>query len=942
MTSGAGDQHLVEESHRLQLIKVEMNSFNNSSGTSVVNPECLFCVCITNEDTASPVNVEPLRIELPVLEDQFHKDPPLENPMADNQTMAKLFQAPTEGYEDAIVILEIAANNFELKHIFPPSKTTNLRNEITRFQQRFEESFYEAWDRFNDLLRACPHHGFFELHPLDTLYNALNINDQDSLNSDVGGNFLDKMPRECLKIIESKSKVRQLRAKAVVAKKNQSSALVSSPTPAPVKVVEPNCVTCGANYNQGNIGFRPQMVANQIRPPVSAPVPNLKSSITYPSRRDNERRRDQANEKIKKFYEIFKDMSFEISFTDALILMPKFSTTLKALIGNKQKLRMDECLALADLGASINLTPLSVWEALSLLELTLTCMTLKLADSSVSKPIGIAKDVSFKTGRALIDVHKGKLTLRIKNEAITYNLDQTMRYSANYNQMTPNKIDVIEMACEEYSQEVLDFFNVTTSGNPTPYDDPIVSTTSPTLTPFGDKGDILLLEAILNSEPLPPLPNHEQYLPSFKKELKVREAKTIKSFVDEPPEVELKDLPRHLEYAFLEGDNKLPDYKPAVQHQRRVNPKIYDVIKKEVEKLLDAGLIYPISDSPWVSPEKTTFTCPYGTFAYRRMPFGLCNAPGMFQRCMLAIFHNMVKKTMEVFMEDFSVFGNFFENCLSRLDKMLQRCEDTNLFLNWEKSHFMVKEGIVLGHKISKNGIEVDRAKVDVISKLPHLTTVKAKALPTYDARVVCKFLKSLFARFGAHRAIISDHGTYFCNDQFAKVMHKYEVTHRLSTAYHPQTSGQVEVSNRGFKRILKRTIGENRASWSDKLDDALWAFRTAYKTPIGCTPYKLVYGKACHLSIELEHKAYWALKQANFNLAVAGDHRKVQLNELNEICDHAYDNSLIYKEKRRESMTLKSKTAFSTLDYPDCEVSRALSFSFTRASHPQLHFGNP
>nr|GFA25925.1 reverse transcriptase domain-containing protein [Tanacetum cinerariifolium] len=148
---------------------------------------------------------------------------------------------------------------------------------------------------------------------------------------------------------------------------------------------------------------------------------------------------------------------------------------------------------------------------------------------------------------------------------------------------------------------------------------------------------------------------------------------------------------------------------------------------------------------------------------------------------------------------------------------------------------------------------------------------VEAKVLPTNDARVVCKFLKSLFARFGAPRAIISDRGTHFCNDQFEKVMRKYRVTHRLSTAYHPQTSGQVEVTNRGLKRILERTIGQNRASWSDKLNDALWAFRTAYKTPIGCTPYKLVYGKACHLPIELEYKAYWALKQTNFDLSVAG-----------------------------------------------------------------------
>ncbi|GJV80458.1 reverse transcriptase domain-containing protein [Tanacetum coccineum] len=178
---------------------------------------------------------------------------------------------------------------------------------------------------------------------------------------------------------------------------------------------------------------------------------------------------------------------------------------------------------------------------------------------------------------------------------------------------------------------------------------------------------------------------------------------------------------------------------------------------------------------------------------------------------------------------------------------------------------------------------------------------VEAKALPTNDARVVVKFLKSLFARFGTPRAIISDRGTHFCNDQFAKVMLKYGVTHRLSTAYHPQTSGQVEVSNRGLKRILERTIGENRASWSDKLDDALWAFRTAFKTPIGCTPYKLVYGKACHLPIELEHKAYWALKHCNFDLKTAGDHRKVQMNELNELRDQAYENSLIYKEKMKK-----------------------------------------
>nr|GEU74112.1 hypothetical protein [Tanacetum cinerariifolium] len=158
---------------------------------------------------------------------------------------------------------------------------------------------------------------------------------------------------------------------------------------------------------------------------------------------------------------------------------------------------------------------------------------------------------------------------------------------------------------------------------------------------------------------------------------------------------------------------------------------------------------------------------------------------------------------------------------------------------------------------------------VDYLSKW-----VEAKALPT-NAQVVVKILKSLFARFETLRAIISDRGTHFRNDQFAKVMLKYGVTHRLFTVYHPQTSGQVEVSNQGLKRILERTIGENHVSWSDKLDDALWAFCTAFKTPIECTPYKLVYGKACHLPIELEHKAYWALKHCNFDLKTAGVSKK-------------------------------------------------------------------
>ncbi|GJV42295.1 reverse transcriptase domain-containing protein [Tanacetum coccineum] len=350
--------------------------------------------------------------------------------------------------------------------------------------------------------------------------------------------------------------------------------------------------------------------------------------------------------------------------------------------------------------------------------------------------------------------------------------------------------------------------------------------------------------------------------------------------------------------------------------------------------------------------------CPYGTFAYRRMPFDLCNAPGTFQRCMLAIFHDMVKNTMEVFMDDFLVFGDSFENCLSCLDKMLQRCEDTNLCLNWEKSHSMVKEGIVLDHKISKNGIEVDKAKVDVIAKLPHPTTVKgvrsflghADFVNYHAGNFIIKGMssqqKNKFFKDVKHYFWDDPFLFKICADQIIKrCVHGQEAIDILKACHEGPTGGhhsanltarkvfdacffwptiyrdahtmikscdtcqrQVEVSNRGLKRILERTVRENHASWSDKLYYALWAFRTAFKTPIGCTPYKLVYGKSCHLPIELEHKAYWALKHANFDLKTAGDHRKLQLNELNELRDQAYENSLIYKEKTKKLHDSKIK----------------------------------
>nr|GEV54125.1 reverse transcriptase domain-containing protein [Tanacetum cinerariifolium] len=583
-----------------------------------------------------------------------------------------------------------------VNHFFPPSKTTNVKNDITNFQQRFDESFGEAWDRLKDLLRKCPQHGFSKLHQIDTFYNALTQSDQDSLNAAAGGNLLNRILRDALTIIENKSK-RQ------------------SPS--------------------GSRSLFSDTVAN--------PRGNVKAITTQ------------------------SEVAYE--------------------------------------GPSI--TPTS---------------------SSLPKEVEREPEV------------------------------------------TKDKVQTTNVACEEYTQKVLGFSDSSKSGNPTP-SDPIIASSSPSFTPF--EGSDFILEEI---------------------------------------------------ETFLRPSSNLHPIKN--------------------EDLKFSGYFHiPIDPQ---DQEKTTFTYPYGTFAYRRMPLSLCNAPGTFQRCMMAIFHDMIEETIEVFMYDFSIFRDSFSSCLSHLDKMLKRCEDTNLVLNWEKCHFMVKEGIVLGHKISKSRIEANRDKVVVIAKLPHPTSVKddhenkeinerfpletlgmissrsdsstpwfANIANYHDGNFIVKRMSSqqkkkffkdvkhyfwddpyLFRIYtdqvirrcvygqeavdiltachngpikGHHGANytakkVFDSGFYWptiYHDAHNMVMLKYEVTHRLSTAYHPQTNEQVEVSNRGLKHILERTVGENQASWSDKLDDALWGFRTAFNTPIGCTPYKLVYKKACHLPIKLEHKAYWALK---------------------------------------------------------------------------------
>ncbi|GJX16211.1 reverse transcriptase domain-containing protein [Tanacetum coccineum] len=952
--------------------------------------------------------------------------------MIDQRTMVELLQAPTKGYEDAIVIPAILGENFELKHgllnpvtskqfyrfekedlhahiylvfkfinqFFPPSNA-NLRNEITNFQQKFEETFSEAWDRFKDLLRACPHHGFTELHQLDTFYNALTPIDQDSLNAAAGGNLLTKTPRDALKIIENKSKVRTARNKPVVSKvsANTSSSTTACPSkmaaltdavnamlhhvktspPKTVKAIFESCVTCGGphpyfeclaadgktfnasvaaatynqnqryrpqgdsnyrasnqmgppgfppvqnnqnrfnqnhrynqnrgnNFNQGNQNYQalPQVgpsndlsnymktndnnaIKNELRneltndiknmmssffqmniasssgsrslpsntvanpssdlkaittrsgisydgppiPPPFSPLPKVveretevtkdtvqpsteniqplvvqtqalidepnvapkpKPSIPYPSRANKQKLHEKNDNIASKFVEIFRELHFELSFADAVLHMPKFASSFKSLLNNKEKLfdlaktpvnencsavilkklpkklgdpvkflipcdvsEIVECLALADLGASINLMPLSIWKKLLLPKLTPTQMILELADRSTTSPSGITEDVFVKVGKfhfpadfivvdyvvdprvslilgmpflktahALIDVYGEELTLRVDVEAITFN---------------PKK----ELLAMVYAFEKFQ-----------PY--------------------LLLSKTIVYTD-------HS----ALKYLLAKQVAKT-----------------RLLWWILLLQE--------------------FDVIihdKKGVENLAADHF------TPWFAEIAN----------YHARNFVV---KGMSSQQKKKFF----KDVRHYFLDDPYLFR-------IGADHVIRRC--------------------VYGQEA-----------IDILTACHNGAT-------------------------GGH------HGVNYITK---KVMFKYGVTHRLSTTYHQKTSGKVEVSNRGLKCILERTVGKNRASWSDKLDDALWAFRTTFKTPIGCTPYKLVYRKACHLPIKLEHKAYWALKHCNFDLKIAGDHRKVQMNELNELRDQAYENSLIYKEKTKKIHDSKIKNCVFNVGY--------------------------
>ncbi|KAD4385220.1 hypothetical protein E3N88_25388 [Mikania micrantha] len=922
--------------------------------------------------------------------------------------------------------------------------------------------------------------------------------------------------------------------------------------------------------------------------------------------------------------------------------MPKYAKFLKDLLTNKRKMEELSTATLSKKCSAVvqNKLPQKKTDPG---EPEPTRMSIQLADRSVKYPRGIVENLLVKidkfvfpvdfvilemeedekvplilgrpflaTSKALIDVCDGKLTLRVADETVTFEIRRSLQHTESQDD-TLYFIDTVMSHMDRCLSEIR-------IGDPEIVEDREVGM----FVHFSEQHpDVLIDEIPISQEVCEVLDRSEP---------------ADKPSVEAPPDSRLPVI--------IAAELTEEEKKRLIESQRRLNPNMQEVVKKEVLKLLDAGLIYPISDSAWVSPvqvvpkkggmtvvtneeneliltrrvtgwrvcidyrklndatrkdhfplpfinqmlerlsgqqfycfldgfsgyfhipisaedqEKTTFTCPYGTFAYRRMPFGLCNAPATFQRCMVAIFHDIIEDSMEVFMDDFSVFGSSFDHCLRNLDRMLARCVETNLMLNWEKCHFMVKEGIVLGHKISRAGIEVDKAKIETISKLPPPTNVKSIRSFLGHAGFYRRFIKDFskiskpmtqllekdapfvsseeclrafellkeklvnapiliapdwsspfelmcdasdfatlndaqehytttekellvvvfaFDKFRSYLVlsktiVYTDHASlrYLFNKKDAKprlirwilLLQEFDIEIRdkkgaenvaadhLSRLENPereemrhmaigdtfpheflmvvkveqqglpwfadfanyladgvllkgmthqqkkkffadvkhylwddpylfrvgadqvirrcvhgaeaadilrhchegptgghhgatltakkvfdssffwptiykdahvfvkscdscqrvgnissrnempqtsiQTSGQVEVSNRGIKRILEKTVSWNRLDWADKLDDALLAFRTAYKTLTSSTPFRMIYGKACHLPVEMEHRAYWALKTINLDMATAKYLRFHQLHELEELRDHAYEHSHDYKARTK------------------------------------------
>nr|GEY44757.1 reverse transcriptase domain-containing protein [Tanacetum cinerariifolium] len=803
-------------------------------------------------------------------------------PVPDLQTMEELCEPSLNGRGGPIAPIAIQTMNFGLKNdmiqqmakmflgkYFPPSMVTKLRNEITNFCQRLDESLFEAWERgtfmkrrpeecydliknmtahhndwdtsgqwitpnsktcggphsFNDcpatvgntqnvyaagayqgiketiILRGTTREETSSFRELTKANDAILKNMQTNMTSltnsilepkNMFGQFM-KMntasssgsgtlpgntitnPKEDLKGITTRSGTAY---QGPTIPTTSSSPVVGRETEATKDTVHPT-------NNESTEDVQPLVVSTEspilnsepvnspiiepVASPVNAPRPNQRPSIPYPSRFQDQKLRDKANDQREKFFQIFKDLNFNISFSDAHILIPKFGPSIKSLLTNKDKLcelartpLNEHCLAvlLKNPGRSRRkhvLMLLSVWNKLSLSDLSPTCMTLELIDRSISRPVRVREDVFVKVG-TFRHVYTDHISGIISSLTLNRGKDSKERLLCWV------------LVLQEFTFKVID-----TKGAKNLAVDYLFELENP-------HQNVIDPKEINESFPLETL-----------NLVSTRGNSSTSWFADfanyHAGNFVIKGMSSQQKNKFFKD----------VKHYFWDDPFLFKICVDQIIRRCVHGY----------EAINILKVCHYGPTRGNHGPNLIANK--VFDS---GFYWPTIYRDAQHLVKNYDVCQR--QGKISQRDEMpqnsIQVCE---IFDVW---------GIdFMGPFQSSRGNKYILVAVDYLLKW-----VKAKALPINDARVVCKFLKNLFAIFGTLRAIISDRGTHFCNDQFAKVMLKFGVTYRLATPYHPQTSGQVEVSNRGLKRILERTVGENHASWSDKLYDALWAFRTA------------------------------------------------------------------------------------------------------------------